>query len=53
MAAAWLLGESVGSRRAYVDEIEEKANRLEREREAEADAPRRRNRRGSRGSSTT
>ncbi len=36
MAAAWLLGESVGSRRAYVNEIEEKADRLEREREAEA-----------------
>ena len=36
LVAAWLLGDSVGSRRAYVREIEEKAGRLEREREAEA-----------------
>ena len=36
LVAAWLLGDSVRSRRAYVREIEEKATRLEREREAEA-----------------
>jgi signal transduction histidine kinase len=36
LIAAWLLGESVGSRRAYVREIEEKAERLEREQETEA-----------------
>jgi signal transduction histidine kinase len=36
LAAAWLLGDSVGSRRAYIREIEEKAARLERERETEA-----------------
>ena len=36
LVAAWLLGDSIGSRRAYVREIEEKAGRLEREREAEA-----------------
>jgi signal transduction histidine kinase len=36
LVAAWLLGDSIGSRRAYVHEIEEKAQRLEREREAEA-----------------
>ena len=36
LVAAWLLGESVGSRRAYVREIEEKAERLEREHETEA-----------------
>ena len=36
LVAAWLLGDSIGSRRAYVGEIEEKARRLEREREAEA-----------------
>jgi len=36
LVAAWLLGESVGSRRAYVHEIEEKADRLERERVTEA-----------------
>jgi signal transduction histidine kinase len=36
LAAAWLLGDSMGSRRAYVHEIEEKARRLEREQEAEA-----------------
>lgn len=35
LIAAALLGESTGSRRAYVREIEEKAARLEREREAE------------------
>jgi signal transduction histidine kinase len=35
LVASWLLGESVGSRRAYVREIEEKAERLERERESE------------------
>jgi signal transduction histidine kinase len=36
LVAAWLLGDSVGSRRAYVHEIEEKAERLERERVTEA-----------------
>jgi signal transduction histidine kinase len=36
LAAAWLLGDSIGSRRAYVHEIEEKAARLERERQTEA-----------------
>jgi signal transduction histidine kinase len=36
LAAAWLLGDSVRSRRAYVHEIEEKARRLERERATEA-----------------
>jgi signal transduction histidine kinase len=36
LIAAWLLGEGVRSRRAYIREIEEKAERLEREREAEA-----------------
>ena len=36
LVAAWLLGDSIGSRRAYVREIEEKAKRLEREREVEA-----------------
>jgi signal transduction histidine kinase len=36
LVAAWLLGDSVGSRRAYVREIEEKAERLERERQSEA-----------------
>ena len=36
LVAAWLLGESIGSRRAYVREIEEKAERLEREHESEA-----------------
>jgi signal transduction histidine kinase len=36
LVAAWLLGDSIGSRRAYVREIEEKARRLEREREVEA-----------------
>lgn len=33
LAAGWLLGDSIRSRRAYVLEIEEKAERLERERE--------------------
>jgi signal transduction histidine kinase len=36
LVAAWLLGDSIGSRRAYVREIEEKAERLERERQNEA-----------------
>ena len=36
LSAAWLLGDSIGSRRAYVREIEEKAERLEREHEAQA-----------------
>jgi len=36
LIAAWLLGESIGARRAYVREIEEKAERLEREQETEA-----------------
>ncbi len=36
LIAAALLGDSIGSRRAYVREIEEKADRLERERESEA-----------------
>jgi len=36
LVAAWLLGDSIRSRRAYIHEIEEKATRLEREREAEA-----------------
>lgn len=36
LAAAWLLGDSIGSRRAYIREIEAKAARLERERETEA-----------------
>ena len=35
LAAGWLLGDSVRSRRAYVIEIEEKADRLEREHEAQ------------------
>ena len=35
LVAAWLLGDSLGSRRRYVHEIEQKAERLEREREAE------------------
>jgi signal transduction histidine kinase len=35
-AAAWLLGDSISSRRAYIHEIEQKADRLERERETEA-----------------
>jgi len=36
LVAAWLFGDSLGSRRAYVREIEEKAARLERERDSEA-----------------
>jgi signal transduction histidine kinase len=36
LTAAALLGESIGSRRAYIHEIEEKALRLEREQEIEA-----------------
>jgi signal transduction histidine kinase len=36
LIAAAVLGDSIGSRRAYVREIEEKADRLERERESEA-----------------
>lgn len=36
LIAAWLLGDSIGSRRAYVREIEAKAERLERERDIEA-----------------
>src|SRR5439155_26075869 len=39
LIAAALLGESIGSRRAYVREIEEKAARLEREREMETRRP--------------
>jgi signal transduction histidine kinase len=35
LGAAWLLGDGLGSRRAYVREVEEKAERLERERESE------------------
>ena len=35
LIAAWFVGDSVGSRRAYVKAIEEKAERLERERETE------------------
>jgi signal transduction histidine kinase len=34
--AAWIGGDSLGTRRAYTRELEEKAERLEREREAEA-----------------
>jgi len=36
LAAAWLLGDAIGARRAYVREIEEKAERLERERLTES-----------------
>jgi signal transduction histidine kinase len=36
LVAAAVLGDSIGSRRAYVREIEEKADRLERERESES-----------------
>jgi len=36
LAAAWLLGDAIGARRAYVREIEEKAARLERERLTES-----------------
>jgi signal transduction histidine kinase len=35
LIAAAVLGDSMGSRRAYVSEIEQKADRLERERESE------------------
>src|SRR5262249_2864466 len=35
-AVAWLIGDSVGTRRRYVAALEERAERLEREREAEA-----------------
>jgi len=35
LVAAWLFGDSLGSRRAYVREIEEKAERLERERDSD------------------
>jgi signal transduction histidine kinase len=35
-ALAWLIGDSVGSRRKYVAALEERADRLERERETEA-----------------
>jgi signal transduction histidine kinase len=35
LVAAAVLGDSIGSRRAYIREIEEKADRLERERETE------------------
>jgi signal transduction histidine kinase len=35
-AVAWLLGDSFGTRRRYVAALEERAERLEREREAEA-----------------
>ena len=36
LAAAWLLGDSIGTRRAYMHELEEKAERLEREHKAQA-----------------
>jgi signal transduction histidine kinase len=36
LVALWLFGDSIGSRRAYVREIEEKAARLEQGREADA-----------------
>ena len=35
-AVAWLIGDSLGTRRRYVASLEERAERLEREREAEA-----------------
>jgi signal transduction histidine kinase len=35
-AVAWLIGDSVGSRRRYVSTLEERAERLEREQQAEA-----------------
>src|SRR5262245_15929036 len=35
-AAAWIGGDALRTRRAYLDELEEKAERLERERETEA-----------------
>ena len=34
--AAWVIGDSLGTRRAYTEALEERAERLEREREAEA-----------------
>jgi signal transduction histidine kinase len=36
LAAAWILGDNLRTRRAYTDELEAKAARLEREREEEA-----------------
>ena len=36
LIASWLLGDAIGSRRAYVQEIEQKAERLERERLTES-----------------
>jgi signal transduction histidine kinase len=36
LAGAWMIGDSLGARRAYTRELEEKAERLERERETEA-----------------
>ena len=36
LVASWLLGDAIGSRRAYVQEIEQKAERLERERLTES-----------------
>jgi signal transduction histidine kinase len=35
-AVAWLVGDSIGTRRRYIEALEERAARLEREREAEA-----------------
>jgi len=35
LAAAWVFGDNLGTRRAYTRELEEKAERLERERDAE------------------
>ena len=35
-AVAWLIGDSLGTRRRYIDALEERAERLEHEREAEA-----------------
>ena len=36
LAAAWVFGDNLGTRRAYTRELEEKAARLERERETES-----------------
>jgi signal transduction histidine kinase len=36
LAAAWILGDNLRTRRAYTDELEAKADRLEREREQES-----------------
>jgi signal transduction histidine kinase len=36
LAAAWVVGDNLGTRRAYTRALEERAERLEREREAEA-----------------